>query len=32
MILQTLRSGERSIGDLAEMVGISLPTPANICR
>ena len=25
MILQALRSGERSVGDLAEMVGISLP-------
>jgi ArsR family transcriptional regulator len=25
MILQALRSAERSVGDLAEMVGISLP-------
>ncbi|MGD0449164.1 MAG: metalloregulator ArsR/SmtB family transcription factor [Candidatus Dormibacteria bacterium] len=25
MILQALRSGERSVGDLAELVGISLP-------
>jgi ArsR family transcriptional regulator len=32
MILQALRSGERSVGDLAEMVGISLPNPASICR